>query len=113
VTVTLTAHSRRVHGTSAPGSGWAVRAISAARHSGQRQRPAGSSRSRGSAGISRHQQSKGSACIAQSNALPQRGQRALPGGRETDGFMTGGRSRGHRQGNDATACVLPWVVHSA
>ena len=54
-----------------------TRAISAARHSGHRQRPPGCSRSAGMPGIDWHQQANGCAYIPQSKALPQRGQRAL------------------------------------
>jgi len=74
---------------SAPRPACAVRAISAARHSGHRQRLRGSSLSAGNGGISRHQHSDNCPCIAQSNALPQRGQRALLWEREADGFITG------------------------
>jgi hypothetical protein len=56
-----------------------ARAISVARHSGHRQRPPGSSISSGKPGIERHQHCAACACIAQSKALPQRGQRALFG----------------------------------
>jgi|UPI0003093611 hypothetical protein len=46
--------------------------------------------------------------MAQSNALPQRGQRALLWERETDGFMTGRMvSLQPGSGNDATSGEPP------
>jgi hypothetical protein len=52
--------------------------------------------------------------MPQSNALPQRGQRALLPAREGDGFMTDRmNSLKHRSGNDATTGEPPLVGHSA
>jgi hypothetical protein len=73
----------------APGPPRAACAISPARHSGHKHGRAGSSLSACNDGISRHQHSNGCACLPQSNAVPQRGQRGLLVEREADGFMTG------------------------
>jgi hypothetical protein len=86
-----------------------AQAISAARHSGHRQRPPGSSRPTGNAGIDLHQQSNGCPCIAQSNTLRQRGQRALFAGTcSADGFITiQNELPDIRSGNDATSGKPP------
>ncbi len=110
----LAIHSPPIQRRSPSGGARTARASSPARHSGHRQRPAGSSRSAGSVGISRHQHSNGFACMPQSKALPQRGQRALLSESEADGFMTAWTlSRRHRSGNDATTGRAPGVVRSA